>query len=289
MRHGKVLILLVLLGTVVSCATKNKIKEETQAPSLYDLPETVDYQKAAKFNIELGLNYLKQDQIARAKSKLTRARTLAPHLPEVHYSYAYLLERVGEIENAEKSYRKAISLHSKGGNEHNNYGAFLCRQHSYKQAEKEFLIAIADPDYMNTGEAFENAGLCVMQIPDVAKATEYFEKALRYDPNRPNALIELAIFYYNNQKLARAQEYYSRFVQLSHPTARSLLLGIELAKNEGDKNKEASYRLLLNAQYPDVKLEDSFRISTLAPEKKISDIKKLNDSNKVADKDFGRG
>lgn len=270
MRHGKVFILAVLLSTLVGCLPKGTKQEDIQPSSLYDLPETVDYEKAAKLNIELGLNYLKQDQIARAKSKLTRAKNLAPHLSEVHYSYGYFLERVGEMENAEKAYKKAISLKPKGGNEHNNYGAFLCRQHHYHRAEKEFLSAVADPNYMNTGEAFENAGLCVMQIPDVAKASEYFEKALRYDPNRPHALIELAILHFNNKKLTQAQEYYNRFTQLSNPTARSLLLGIELAKNMGDKNKEASYRMLLNAQYPDAKLEDSFKISSLAPEGKKS-------------------
>lgn len=263
--QGKIFILAAMLSSIIACTPKNKNADTIQPSSMYDLPESVDYQKAAKLNIELGLNYLKQDQIARAKSKLTRAKTLAPELPEVHYAYAYLLERVGEIDNAAKSYKKAISLKPKGGNEHNNYGTFLCRQHKYREAEKEFLIAVQDPNYMNTGEALENAGLCVMQVPDVAKAREYFEKALRYDPTRPNALIEVAIAYYNEKQWDKAQEHYDRFLQASAPTARSLLLGIELAKNNGDKNKEASYRMLLKAQYPDVRLEDRFRISGLAP------------------------
>ena len=158
----KSVVILCLLSTLVACSSNKKDKLAEVSPSLYELPETVDYDKAARINVELGLNYLKQGQIARAKAKFTRAKKLAPHLPEVHYSVAYFQEQVGEIMEAEKSYQKAISLRPKGGNEHNNYGVFLCRQQQFKKAEKEFLKAIEDQTYPNTAEALENAGLCVL-------------------------------------------------------------------------------------------------------------------------------
>ncbi|MGE3320219.1 MAG: type IV pilus biogenesis/stability protein PilW [Candidatus Berkiella sp.] len=254
MNQGKGL-LIGMVCLVAACS--NTKQEETVAqnsqtpPSMYDLPETHDYVKAAKLNVELGLTYLKQEQVARAKSKLLRAKALAPELPEVHYSYGYFLEYVGEIDAAEKAYQKAVSLNSKGGNEHNNYGAFLCRQHQYRKAEKEFLKAIDDPNYTNTAEALENAGVCVNQIPDMAKAAEYFEKALRYDNNRPTALLELAMIRYQDKQYGQANEYHQRYSQIAKPNARYLLLGIELAKKAGDKNKVASYQLLLNKQFPE--------------------------------------
>jgi type IV pilus assembly protein PilF len=252
MGHGKSL-LIALVCTLAACSSNKDDKNlaQNQAPSLYDLPETVDYEKAARLNVELGLSYLKQEQVSRAKSKLLRAKALAPDLPEVHYSYGYFQEYVGEIEAAEKSYQKAVSLNPKGGNERNNYGTFLCRQHQYRKSEKEFLKAIDDPNYPNTAEAFENAGVCVNQIPDVAKAVEYFEKALRYDPNRPTALLELAMIRFQEKQFQQASEFHQRYAQIAAPNARFLLLGIELAKRSGDKNKMASYQLLLNKQFPE--------------------------------------
>lgn len=266
MFQRKALVVVALLSTLLACSSdpKKESDKDTASHNLYDLPETVDLEKAARLNVELGVSYLNQGQIARAKSKFTRARNLAPQLPEVHYSFAYFQERQGEIEGAEKSYLKAISLNPKGGNEHNNYGAFLCRQQQYRKAEKEFMKAIEDPNYMNTSEAIENAGLCVLQIPDTAKAAEYFEKALRYDPSRANALIELAVIYYKEGKWSQASDYHARFAQFSKPTARSLLLGIELAKNVGDRNKEASYRMLLKAQFPEAKPTDLFHVAMLS-------------------------
>lgn len=269
MHYGKALLVASLLTTLLACshsAKKDKEEEAQRSANLYDLPDTVDYQKAARINIELGLNYLKQEQSARAKAKLLRAKKLAPQLPEVHYSYGYFLEHVGEIENAEKEYLKALALNPKGGNEHNNYGTFLCRQHHYRQAEKEFLKAIEDSNYMNTAEALENAGLCVLQVPDIAKATEYFEKALRYEANRPNSLLELAVIYLKQRKLSISQGYYNRYTQTASPTSRSLLVGIELARSKGDKNKEASYRAQLRKRYPQAPKEHPLRLSAVSSE-----------------------
>lgn len=235
--------------------------QETESLSLYDLPEVVDLDKAARLNVELGLGYLNKGQIPRAKTKFMRAMQLAPQLPEVHYAYGYFQERTGELGNAEKSYIKAISLDPKAGNGHNNYGAFLCRQKRYRQAEKEFLKAVADPHYVNPAEAYENAGLCSLQIPDQAKAVDFFEKTLRYDQNRPNALLELALIYYRERRYNEARENLIKFAQVADPTARSLLLNIELAKEAGDQDKVASYELLLRSRFPDAKMTDLLHVA----------------------------
>ncbi len=258
LKKGKFFIVLGLACSLISCGQPKRVaKQDTPLSSMYEIP-SADKIKAAKLNLELGVSYLNQEQITRAKSKFIRAKELAPQLPEVHYSYGYFLERVGETDEAEKAYLKAIAINSKGGNEHNMYGAFLCRQKKYKQAEKEFLKAVDDPSFSQTAEALENAGLCVLQIPEVAKATEYLEKSLRYDMNRPNALLELAILKLKANKFEEAKEYHAGFAKLSKPNARSLLVGLEIAKHFNDRNLEQRSKLLLNAQYPNAKLSDLY-------------------------------
>ncbi|MBS0286176.1 MAG: type IV pilus biogenesis/stability protein PilW [Proteobacteria bacterium] len=263
MKKGKFFILIALTCTLVNCGQPKKIAAKPNEAngslnSLYEIPPA-DKVKAAKLNIELGVNYLKQEQISRAKSKFIRAKDLAPNLPEVHYTYGYFLERVGENDEAEKAYLKAISLNSKEGNAHNMYGAFLCRQKNFKQAEKEFLKAVDDPNFTQTAEAYENAGLCVLQIPEVAKATEYLEKSLRYDLNRPSALLELAIIKFQSRQFDEAKDFHAKFAQISKANARSLLLGVEIAKHFNDKNLEQRSKLLLNAQYPNATVADLYK------------------------------
>ncbi len=262
MKKGKFFILVALTCSLMACSQNDKKQAKNShnngsLNSLYALP-SADKEKAAKINLELGIGYLKQEQMSRAKAKFTRAKELAPHLPEVHYTYGYFLERVGEKDEAEKAYLKAIALNSKEGNAHNMYGAFLCRRHKYKEAEKEFLRAVDDPSFNQMAETLENAGLCVLQIPEVARASEYFEKALRYDANRSDSLLELAIIKLQANKHSEAKEYYSKYNQLAKPNARSLLLGLELAKHFGDRNLEQSNKILLNAQYPNAKLADLY-------------------------------
>tara|TARA_R110002110_G_scaffold404606_1_gene623138 strand:- start:166960 stop:167769 length:810 start_codon:yes stop_codon:yes gene_type:complete len=260
-------LLIVALLVVSGCQTNKDAKEEiaklneeleSAQSSMYDIPDVIDYDKAAKINAELGLSYLQQGQNARAKTKLLRAMKLAPDMPDVHYAYGYYLEHIGELVEAEKSYLLAIKHDPKNGKSYNNYGAFLCRMARYRESETQFMQALKDKDYARTGEVYENAGVCVMQIPDIAKAQTYFETALRHDPNRHYAMLELAIIKYRQNNILEAQNYYSTYTKLAAPTKRSLLLGVKLAEYTGNKDQAASLKLLLQAKFPDAKTKDLF-------------------------------
>lgn len=226
----------------------DKSDNRSQTEATQDIDSKVDLMKAARLNLELGLTYLNEGHIERAKFKLNHALSLAPELSEVHYALGYYYEKVSEYDKSEKSYRQAINLNRNGGKEHNNYGAFLCRQKRYREAEKEFLLAMKDPSYVNTAEVLENAGLCVNPIPDTVGAAGYFERALRHDPKRPTSLLELALLRWHQGNRIEARQYYARYEELGQQTSQSLWLGIEIAKADGNKNKEASLKLKLNAQ-----------------------------------------
>ncbi|MFO1258704.1 MAG: type IV pilus biogenesis/stability protein PilW [Gammaproteobacteria bacterium] len=238
---------LLSLGGCGSNPDKSKEKEH-QVDVAQESAAKIDTTKAAKLNLELGLTYLNEGYVERAKSKLNHALKLAPELSEVHYALGYYYEKVSEYDQAEKSYRKAINLNRNGGKEHNNYGAFLCRQKRYREAEKEFLLALKDPNYVNTAELYENAGICVNAIPDIASASGYFEKSLKHDPRRPTSLLQLALLRWKQGNKDEARSLYHLYEDTGERTTQSLWLGIEIAKADGNKDKEASLKLKLNAQ-----------------------------------------
>jgi len=150
-----------------------------------------DLSKAASFNVQLGLGYLKQGDRPRAKKKFLIALEQEPNSPDVNASIAYYFEKTNELDQAKKYYLKAISLSSNGGAQLNNYGTFLCRQGQYTKAETYFLKAVKDEQYVHTAGAYENAGLCAQAIPDLDKAKLYFTNALNQDPSRKVSLYEL--------------------------------------------------------------------------------------------------
>jgi type IV pilus assembly protein PilF len=143
-----------------------KTKVEPQNPK-------TDLSKAASFNIQLGMGYLKQGDRPRAKKKLLSALKQAPESPDVNAAMAYYFEKTDEMDQAQKYYLKALSLSKNSGAQLNNYGTFLCRQAKYEKAESYFLKAVKDEQYINTAGAYENAGLCALAIPDNDKAKLY--------------------------------------------------------------------------------------------------------------------
>nr|WP_028380636.1 type IV pilus biogenesis/stability protein PilW [Legionella cherrii] len=150
-----------------------------------------DLSKAASYNVQLGLGYLKQGDRPRAKKKLITALEQEPNSPDVNSAMAYYFEQTKELDQAEKYYLKALSVAGNSGAQLNNYGAFLCRQGDYKKAEAYFLKAVNDLKYLHTAGAYENAGLCALSVPNEDKAKSYFAKALNQDPSRKVSFYEL--------------------------------------------------------------------------------------------------
>lgn len=150
-----------------------------------------DLGKAATFNVQLGLGYLKQGDRPRAKKKLLTALKQEPTSADVNAALAYYFEQTNEVAEAKKFYLKALEFSSNSGAQLNNYGTFLCRQANYKEAEHYFLRAVKDEQYVNTAGAYENAGLCALAIPDNEKARLYFTRAINQDPARRVSLYEL--------------------------------------------------------------------------------------------------
>jgi type IV pilus assembly protein PilF len=198
--------------------------------------------EAATYNARLGLAYLKQGNRSLAKHKLLLALSQAPSSPTVTASMAYFLEQSGEIDRSKVYYLKAISLAPKSGAQLNNYGAFLCRQGQYRQAEEYFLKAINDNKYENTAGAYENAGLCVMAIPNHQKAEYYFNKALEYDPEREQSLYELVSMELKQDHVEESLAYLKKYPSLALSNRTLLSMAVNVAHKAGNTELEADYR-----------------------------------------------
>ena len=159
--------------------------------------------EAASYNTQLGLAYLKQGNMERAKHKLLVAMSQAPNSATVNAAMGYFMEKSVELKKAQYYYKRSLALAPKSGAQLNNYGAFLCRIGKYKQADTYFLKAINDIKYEHTAGTYENAGLCAMANHQVDKAAAYFVKALRLDPSRAQSLCELKNIKYHQSLLAK--------------------------------------------------------------------------------------
>lgn len=236
--NGLILLIGMLLLTACYTVSDNG-NQKKKIPNL----------TAAKYNVQLGLAYLQQGKPPRAKQKLLLALKQGPKWPEAYEAMAYYLEMTGSPKESNAYYKRAIELSDSSGNSLNNYGAFLCRRGRYQAAEKYFLAAVKDNNYLEPAGAYENAGLCAMGIPDNKKAIAYFRKALQKDPRRITSMIESAEIYYKQKKYNLSRNYLKNFLAYASPNAQSLWLGIRLAKKSGDRITLAREAKLLKTRF----------------------------------------
>lgn len=230
---------LCALVIVLATSCQNKTEENEHIVREHNLNE------AALLNTRLGLAYLKQGDRPRAKRKLVTALDQAPDSPNVNSAMAYFMENTGMLDNARIYYQKALSVAPNNGAQLNNYGAFLCRQEHYKQAEQYFLRAIQDVHYENTAAAYENAGLCALAVPEDDKAKLYFNKALEQDPSRKQSLYELVQLETKNNHQTAALNLLQKYPNISLRDPQLLNIAAHIAKDAGKQDLEANYRARL--------------------------------------------
>jgi type IV pilus assembly protein PilF len=175
------LVSFIILCLIASCSTTPSPEEQEKAKA----------RKVASIYTQLGMGYLGKGDMERAKQKLLLALQKDPTLPEAWYSMAYFLEKTGNKQLAEQDYLKAVKLAPAQGDVQNNYGTFLCRNGDYQRSVDHFLLATRDPQYLDSADAYENAGLCALKIPDKQQAVRYFNLSLEQDPTRMSVMTEL--------------------------------------------------------------------------------------------------
>jgi type IV pilus assembly protein PilF len=174
----RIIVIITILFFISGCASLDNTGQDLN-------------KKAAGFNVQLGLGYMEQGHMERAKQKLVWALKQAPDWPPALDAMAFYAEKTGDMETAKQYYLRSLAVAPNDGSVQNNYGAFLCRRGHLKEAENHFLRAVQDKTYLSAAEAYENAGLCALKIPDKKKAVYYFEKALLHSPGRAKTIMEL--------------------------------------------------------------------------------------------------
>ncbi len=118
---------------------------------------------AASYNVQLGIAYLNQGEIALAKDKLDRALAENPDSADVHSARAMLFARMSEPSKADAEFRTALRLAPQDPNIVNNYAVYLCQHGRFDEGVKRFEEAAHNALYRTPESAYTNAGVCLRQ------------------------------------------------------------------------------------------------------------------------------
>ena len=241
-RMTKTLLLMVLLCVwLAGCITTTEsVFTEDASPK-----------KALEKRVALARQYIGEGNWEAAKRNLQLADQIDANNPEVYEAFALVYQSTGEYELAEENFKKAISIDKNFSRCRNNYAAFLYSQQRYQEAEEQLDYVVKDTLYSGRPNAFVNLGLCRLKLFDTQGAEEAFVRALAMDRTNQIALFELARIRYEAQDYPTANKYYDTYrTVVRQQSAAGLLLGIQLAKADNDRDTEASYAMALRNLYP---------------------------------------
>jgi type IV pilus assembly protein PilF len=206
--------------------------------------------EAANYNLQLGVAYLQQGDLATAKDKLERARTQDPHSAGVHSALALLDERLGDDKKADAEYRTAQELTPADPELQNNYAVFLCGKGRVDEGVKRFEQAGANRLYRTPWAAYTNAGVCLRSAHRNGEAEAHFERALAVRPDYAEAVFQLADLEFTLQHQALARSRIDIFLMRNPPTADLLLLAWRIAEDQMDQPGAERYAQRLAKEFP---------------------------------------
>lgn len=215
-------------------------------------PDNVsDSRKAAESNTSLGLEYMNRGQYEVALGKLKKAIKADSSYAPAQTVIAVLYERIGEQDLAGKHYKAAFEAAPKDGDVNNNYGVYLCKTDKENQAIGHFLKALDDPFYSTPAIALTNAGSCALRNGDFAEADQYLRRALKIEPDLPDALMNMSRLSFEQGNYLSARAFMQRYESSANHVAETLLLAFRVEMASGNSRAANKYKLVLESNFPD--------------------------------------
>lgn len=235
------LSVLALATMLVGCASNDHKRADGGTPS----------SAAARFNLDLGIAYLQQGNLALAKDKLERALAEDPRDANIHSAMAMLEDRLGHAEAADKYFRTALRMAPQMPDISNNYAIYLCRNGRTAEGVARFLVVANNALYATPEAAFTNAAVCLRGANKLDEAVANFQKALSIRPNHVEAVYQLADLELSRGRSAAARTVIDTFTNsFVNVTPELLLVGVRAARATNDRVGEARYSRRLRMDFP---------------------------------------
>jgi type IV pilus assembly protein PilF len=234
------------------------------SPPVYQQPDRGGGRKpepaqAAVANMQMALEYMRINNLARAQERIERALKEAPENPNVQETAGLVYERLNEMSKAQHAFSAAARLGKQDPAIQNSYAGFLCRTGKAAAGEKLFLEVARNPIYPTPEVALLNAGVCVGGAGDVVDAERYFKRALAIRPNMPEALLQLGDLAYDRGDAAQALDLVQRYLAVSAASPEILWLGYRAERKLGDNTAAAGYARRVQAEFPNSEQAQTMR------------------------------
>lgn len=212
--------------------------------------EVGDPRNRARVHTELAALYYGRGNMGVALEELRIATAADAGYAPAHGMFGLVYMDLRENQLAEASFERALKLSPNDADINHNYGWFLCQTKREPDSIKYFLQAIRNPLYAAPWRSYSAAGVCSLRSDNVKDAEEFFQRALRMEPDEPASLLQLGQIRYRQRRMDEARRLVARYNKLVTPTAESLWLALRIERRLGQRVAAQSFANQLRRRYP---------------------------------------
>jgi type IV pilus assembly protein PilF len=200
--------------------------------------------------VAMAAEYYRLGQLEPALRRAEQAVAEDPKNPRAHYVIAIIYQQIGQMDQADEAFRRALDLSPNNSDILNAYGTFHCSQRHYAEADAQFAKALKNPLYSTPWVAMTNSGTCAASAGNRGKAEMEYRRALNANPRFGPALIKMAEIEGQRGNTKGAKGYLDSYFQSNAPTPYALVLAIRTERKLGNKTGAATYEQLLRKDFP---------------------------------------
>ena len=219
------------------------------AESVSTTGEPGDPRNRAKVHAELAALYYGRGNMAIALEELRIAASADANYPLTYSLFGLVYMELREPRLAQENFERGLRLSPTDPDINHNYGWFLCQSGRESESIKYFMQAVANPLYPAPWRSYSAAGVCSLRKNNLKDAEDFFQRALKMEPDDPGSLLQLGQIRYRQGSLEDARRLVSRYNRIVEPTAESLWLGLRVERKLGERVAESSYANQLRRRF----------------------------------------
>jgi type IV pilus assembly protein PilF len=243
-RLAAVLGLLALAG----CAGRSSDAPSVETGTI--VGEMGDPRNRARVHTDLAAAYYERGSMAIALEELRVATASDANYAPAHSLLGLVYMDLKENQLAEQSFERALRLSPNDPDINHNFGWFMCNTNREKESVKFFVQAIRNPLYATPWRSYSAAGVCSLRSGNLKDAEEFFQRALKMEPDDGPSLIKLGEIRYKQNQIEEARRLVTRYNKLITPSAESLWLALRIERRSGERVAEQAYANQLRRRFP---------------------------------------
>jgi type IV pilus assembly protein PilF len=230
-----------------SLPSKDSAGPQAESVSMQGNP--ADGRNRAKVHAELAALYYSRGNMAIALEELRIAAAADADFPLTYSLFGLVYMELREPKLAQTNFERGLRLSPTDPDINHNYGWFLCQGGREGESIKYFMQAVANPLYPSPWRSYSAAGVCSLRKNNLKEAEDFFQRALRLEPDEPGSMLQLGQIRYRQGNLEDARKLVSRHNRIVEPSAESLWLALRVERKLGERVAEANFANQLRRRF----------------------------------------